>query len=164
MRDVTPEITSYRKCVVEVWNDFFANKADADQHDCWANACVELFRALVLHPIDRDEQQLFPDHHGHEREPLRFLHVEPIGTCEILFNNVPNKQFGSWTFERPASITAGDADLRFVWFFDWSWERQRSFEFILVRTATSTKYPQAADRYALVRTADVKVLFDEASV
>lgn len=160
MRDLTPEILQFRGCVTKVWNECFANKTSDDQHYYWANACVELFRALVLYPIEKEEHELFADQHDNLRKPLPFLHVQPLNNSRIMINDACDKMFGTWCFEDPAYVSAGDAELHFIWFFDWDIFSKRNFEYVMVAIKSSKKYPEAAGRAALIRTDEVKFLFD----
>ena len=162
MKDITAEMLQFRDCAVETWNGFFASKAIEDQVEYWDKACVELFRALVLWPIERDFETVFPSYKAQAQKPLMFLHVEPAGNPEILINERKGEAYGVWGWNRPTYVSAGDADLRFRWYFDWNQHDKRSFEYVLTYIVSSNKIQDAEDRYALIESTKVRFLFDEA--
>src|SRR5437867_9762524 len=87
--DVTSLMNGYRECVRHLWNTYFWK--DADPHDDWDlrdnfnDIAVELFRALVLRKLDRDEAELLPDQVA-PRQPLGFLRVEAPSGSTIHIN------------------------------------------------------------------------------
>ena len=161
MTDITQLVQRYRECVLGIWNQFLANPNTEDRfdiHDRWADACVPLFRALVLYPSDHDDLGLFPVYRA-ERKALPYIRVEPITTCEILIN--ASIDSGLWDWNAPTHIGRNDSDLRFISFFDWSVLKERSFELVKVSIGGSLKYPEARGKQALIKTEDVRFIFDE---
>jgi hypothetical protein len=162
MRDVTQLVHRYRECVLGIWNRYLASPNPEncfDVHDRWADACVPLFRTLVLYPCGHDDPHIFPDYRG-EQYPLPYIRIEPLANSEILINEAINS--GIWNWNAPTHVGPDDTDLRFIAFFDWSVLDERSFEFVKVSIFDSNKYPEAKGREALIKTADVKFIFDEA--
>src|SRR5262249_7695619 len=149
---------TYRTCATEIWNRFFVKGEDPyqlpdswDRRDRWADACTHLFRALVLYPLDLDEEKLMPEYWG-EIQPLLYFHVEPNGVTEILINTTTDAHCGIWSYKHPTEAKTGDFDLRFRVFFDWDSLNSRSFEWVETLIVESAKFPETAGRRALVRT------------
>ena len=159
MQDATLLFYRYRECVLEVWNQYLANPNQEDRfdvHDRWADACVPLFRAMVLYPLDHDDPEIYPDYRG-EKKALQYIRIEPIKECEIFINE--NINSGLWTWNQPTTIGPNQAELRFIKYFDWAYLQKRSFEYVNVLIVKSSKYPDAKDKQALIKTDDIKFLF-----
>ena len=162
MRDVTDLFSNYRNCVVQIWNGFFADRVDWDERDLWADACVSLFRAIVLYPLELEATPFLPEYRGGQHAPMRFFHVEPKNEeCEVFINREVGRDSGQWDWSRlNRDLKASDLDLRFVHFFDFGCLGTRTLEYLLVMVTASLKYPDAQARYALIRTDHARILLD----
>jgi hypothetical protein len=158
MRDVTDLFNRYRECVLSIWNGYLKEPDQDirfDVRDRWADACVFLFRALVLYPLDYDDPSILPEYRG-EQQAIRVIRVVPIKECEILINENPHS--GVW---EPTTSNLEDVDLRFISFWDWDVLGKREFEYVKVLIDEWTKYPEKKNKLALIKTSDAKIMFDE---
>jgi hypothetical protein len=161
MRDITDSCLRYRECVLGIWNEFLKNPPPDirfDVHDRWADACVSLFRAIVLYPMDYDAENLFPDYRA-EQEPLRVLRVVLVRECEVLITEKDNP-----TVRDPATVEPDDVDLRFISFWDWDVLGKREFEYVKALIVESKKHPERNNKIAFIKRNDSKIMFDEGAV
>lgn len=158
MNDITHLMDTYRECVRHLWNTYFQREAelrqDWDLRDQFCDASLLLFRALVLRGVGREDAGVLPDYHG-DQQPLMCvqLHVEP--RSEIMVNR---SGAGGYWDDPVKLVEAGECDLRFIRFFDWSDLSFRDFAFYRVRIVGSSRYPHLVGRDALLPvTTSVKV-------
>jgi hypothetical protein len=162
--------------VTGIWNGFFVKSRrpaaaggdiigwvtaeEWDERDRWADACVPLFRALVLYPLEIDTE-LVPEYWG-EWAALDF-HVEWSGSTKMYMTRNADR-YVSWDTNTPIEARQGDLSLRFVRFFDWSPLDTRTFEWVEALVVESSIDPALVGRRALVKTDEVRFMFDERSV
>jgi hypothetical protein len=120
---------------------------------------VPLFRALVLYPLDLDEEKLMPEYWG-ELQPLLYFHVEPFRLTDVRINTTTGAHSGDWSYKYPIEAMAGDIDLRFIVFFDWDRLNIRSFEWVETLIVKSPRFPETGRR-ALVKTDNVTFMLDD---
>ena len=72
MRDITDLMQKHRECSRHVWNAYFLPQAEAendwDLRDRFEDINVKLFSALVLWPLEREDQEPPP---GDLSDPFR---------------------------------------------------------------------------------------------
>lgn len=159
MRDITDIVQGYRECACHVWNTHFLPASpDWDERDRFADACVALFRGLVLLPLGRDVD-LQPDYRQ-PLLPLRFVRVFPATNAEVIVNREVDSGYWDWGNPMPR-VEKDDMDLRFIHFFDWNLLGPRDFEFVRVLIATSEKFPAASGKHALIRSTEVTFSYNE---
>jgi hypothetical protein len=150
MDDVTPLMNAYRDCVRHLWNTYFQRDAESEQdwdlRDEFNAVAAQLFRALILWKVQREETEVQPDEQE-PRAPLGFLHVVVEPRSEIMIN----RQTASGYWDYPMTVVEReDLDLRFLQYFDWDVLGFRDFAYYRVRIVGSTKYPQVVGKDALV--------------
>jgi hypothetical protein len=97
-----------------------------------------------------------------DAETLPFLHVVPQG-CGMEINiNRECPPCGYW--DDPVNrIVNGEADLRFISYYDFDVLGIRDFEYYLVRIEAFASQPHLIGRDALVRVRFMRVLVEEAA-
>lgn len=159
VKDITLEVVKYRECALEIWNKHLVNppcEYRFDAHDRWADACVHLFRALVLYPFGYEDERLSPDYRAECKEKA-YIHVVPTSRSEIRIED--RLESGIWGL--PAYVEEGEVDLRFIAFFDWSVLSERSFEFVKVLIRESSKCPEFKGKQALIKADGLRFMLDE---
>jgi len=163
MTDVTARMHTYRECVRHIWNtQFMGNelRPDWDLRDQFCDAALILFQALVLRGLDVDDSELLADYRS-DQGPLMFLRLEVEAGSTILVNRTGA---GTYWDDPVTRIEAGDCDLRFIQFFDWSDLDFRDFAFYRARIVGSSRYPHLKGRDALLPVSSgVKVLYERAA-
>jgi hypothetical protein len=163
MTDVTARMHTYRECVRHIWNTCFMGserRPDWDLRDQFCDAALILFQALVFNGLDVDDSGLVPVYRG-DRTPLMFLRLEVAAASTILVNRTGA---GTYWDDPVTRIEAGDCELRFIQFFDWSDLDFRDFAFYRARIVGSSRYPHLVGRDALLPvSSSVKVLYERAA-
>jgi hypothetical protein len=154
---------TYRECVRHIWNtQFMGNeqRPDWDVRDQFCDAALILFQALVFRGLDVDDSQLRADYRG-DQTPLMFLRLEVAVASTIMVNRTGA---GTYWDDPVTRIEAGDCELRFIQFFDWSDLDFRDFAFYRARITGSSRYPHLVGRDALLPVSStVKVLYERAA-
>ena len=158
MSDVTASVRAFREAARHLWNTAFAPQATWDTRDDFDGICACLFQALVLRPHELWDRDLMP------QAPLAspdagLLRVVPQSATgmRIMINREPQQRSGYW--DHPvAMVAAGQADLRFVQFFDWDELGARDFELVEVVIDRFDDHADLPGRSALVSVNDVRFL------
>ena len=165
MKDVTHMLDHYRCCVRTLWNNYFTGhqtfRADWDVSDEFEDICVQIFNTLVLNSIGKSQERKSPKYKELPTE-LSFFHVIPsvVKGVPIQINREKHK-FTYW--DHPLTlIRPGEADMRFVDFFNFNTAGLRDYEYCRVRIVASSIYSDIVGRNALLEYKDVTVLFDDA--
>jgi hypothetical protein len=163
MTDLTARMHTYRECVRHIWNtQFMGNEQppDWDLRDQFCDAALILFQALVFRGLDVDDSELLADYRG-DQTPLMFLRLEVAAASTILVNRTGA---GTYWDDPVHRIEAGDCELRFIQFFDWSDLDFRDFAFYRARIVGSSRYPHLVGRDALLPVSSgVKVVYERAA-
>jgi hypothetical protein len=159
MKDVTESFARYVECASHIWNTYFYPKADWDELEYYQNACKSLFYGIVLYHLERDDLGIVPEYHV-EWDVYEFLHVIPQGNPEIWINREINSGYWDWN-GKDLRVGEGDVQLRFIDYFDWDWLGCRYYEYMRCMIVDSIKYSGAKGKQALIKSEDVKVLFDD---
>jgi hypothetical protein len=163
MTDVTARMHTYRECVRHIWNTWFMGnerRPDWDLRDQFCDAALILFQALVFRGLDVDDSELLADYRG-DQTPLMCLRLEVAAASTILVNRTGA---GTYWDDPVTRIEAGDCELRFIQFFDWSALDFRDFAFYRARIVGSSRYPHLVGRDALLPvSSSVKVLYERAA-
>lgn len=172
MRNITAQILAYREAARHLWNAFLwkgeasgALTSHAALHD-WEALKQLLFTTLVLRasvPGDRASILLGEDRLGLSwLDPIGFLKVVPRVECPVMISREPGRG-GYW--DHPIGrLGPGDADLRFIDFFDWDQSGFLDFQYYLVAIESSVPHAALAGHRALVEVqyADVFIEVEEA--
>jgi hypothetical protein len=149
MIDVTELVLKYREGARHLWNTCFQGGQDWDVRDDFAEACVLLFRSLVLRPHDAVDALTGPA--SLEASPpttvLRVIPAHDTGTAILINRSTPKSGYWDDPINR---ITASDAMLRFVQFFDWDEMEARDFQYVEAVIEASVTHPHLVGRHALI--------------
>jgi hypothetical protein len=163
MTDVTARMNAYRECVRHLWNTQFQAEAepghDWDLRDGFNKVAAQLFRLLILRPLDRENWDFQPDHWS-PREPFPFLRVVVDTTSEILVN----RELASGYWDHPLkAVHTDELDLRFLQYFDWWDLGVRDWAYYRVRIVGSATHPAVVGKDALLPVgSNVRVLGEAA--
>ena len=160
MTDLTARMHSYRECVRHIWNTQFVGsepRPDWDLRDQFCDAALILFQALVLRGLDVDDSELLADYRS-DQGPLMFLRLEVEAGSTILVNRTGA---GTYWDDPVTRIEAGDCELRFIQFFDWSELDFRDFAFYRARIVGSSRHPHLVGRDALLPISSSVKIFHE---
>jgi hypothetical protein len=161
MHDVTARMAEFREAARHLWNTHLRHLAEPEQdwdvRDAFNSVAVTLFRLLVLRPLGREDWEYLPDQFA-DRKPLPFLRVVAKSATDLHINRETTS--GYWDFP---VVDAGDLELHFLQFFDWSELGHRDFAYYRVRIGGSKRYPALVGKDALVRIGEgVQVLAEAA--
>ncbi len=168
MRDITDLMQKHRECSRHLWNTYFWPQAEAeddwDLRDRFEDIHVKLLSALVLWPLEREDQEPTPAY-WHPLKPVSFIRVVPSDLCANACPVLINREIASGYWDHPITeVAASDIDMRFIHYFDWSNIGHRDFEYIQVLIVSSITHPELIGRHALVKPINVRMLFDESVV
>jgi hypothetical protein len=152
VQDVTTTLEHYRECVRHLWNVGFRyieeTVGDWDLVDQFYGISDALFVPLVLYPLDKATES--GTRSGAWRpEPLNFLTVTPSGSGATIYINREQPACGYWD-DPVKTVTAGEADLRFIGYFDFDLRGPRDLEYYRVRIAEWPAQSHLVGRDALI--------------
>jgi len=135
-------------------------KPDWDQSDRFQDIAVILFSSLIAVPLGAEKDQLSPDYVASPNR-LNDFHVIPVSEYGVPINiNREKERSGYW--DHPLQqIRPGEADLRFLKYFDFDMLGFRDFYYYQVRIIGSDKYPDIIGRDALITTVHAKIFFNQ---
>ena len=156
-KDLTERVMLFRETARHVWNTAFAKDAGADASDDFEDACVILFRRLVLREAFGCEKDLAPAWEAHP-QPVMCLRVVPTvehGT-PIMINRTPPS--GGYWDDPQRRVKPTDVDLGFVNFFNCDVYGRRDFQYIQVAIHGFRGHEALVGRLALIEPAHVRVV------
>ena len=106
-------MNDFQECVRHLWNTYFLRGVkgnDWDLCDRFNDIEIELFRALVLRPLNREDAPLKPAH-WMPQEPLSFLSLTVTNRSNIHINR--GVDTGYWD-DPVDAIWKEELDLRFI--------------------------------------------------
>jgi len=158
MRDVSSTFEAYREGVRHLWNTQFLGVLQSTG-DTWAlrdtfdDVCASLFAALVLGqlgiPISEASHQALPGGGTLAPKPMLQFHVVPRGPRAPIHINRTLPRGGYWDHP-PTMLLPGDADLRFVRWYDFDELGRRDLKYYEVHIVASSTHPQISGRAALI--------------
>ena len=165
MRDITPIMEHFRESARHLWNtgylplDTSVDIWESVEH--FEEVAGRLFDHFVVNDLSRHGAGLNMEQVA-EPETLHFLHAVPVG-CGVEINiNRQCPPCGYW--DDPVNrIEPGEADLRFIGYFDFDVLGIRDFEYYRVRIEAFASQPHLVGRDALVRVRYMRVLVEEAA-
>ncbi len=163
MNDVTGIMNDYRECARHIWNTCCFKGLDRNDWE-FRNRVYEielnLFRALVLYRLEREDTPLKPANWC-PQEVVMFLKLEASNRSNIFINREPEGRSGYW--DDPVDhFWKKELDLRFIHYFDWDELGFRDFAYYRVRIIGSEKHPHLTGRDALLPVSPgVIVLYDD---
>lgn len=171
MRDVTPSFHAYREGVRHLWNMQFLSVMHTvpDKwmlHDIFNDVCASLFAALVLEPlrvaVADDALGALPPGRAAAPRPMLQFHVMPSGPRAPIHINRDLPRSGYWDHP-PLMLLPGEADLRFVRWFDFDQLGFRDFRYYEVHIVSSSVYADIPGRAALIDCEYSSVYLDDAA-
>jgi hypothetical protein len=158
--ECTQSLREYRDLLRVIWNDYFLSRPivrDPDAHVLFNDAAARLFEALIYLPLgiyvpvtDRYQPGLSGD----------FIVEIAVSEANLAVNarpqSVPGKIYGKPTLP----VRPGEAELRFVAFFDWNEFGQREFALLRVQIAKFESHPELVGRHALVEMSACTIWLD----
>jgi hypothetical protein len=164
MIDITATMNNYRECARHLWNTYclkVMEPNDWDFRDRINTIEVELFRALVLYKLGREDTVIHPAQ-WYPPEILSFIKLEASqssGTIKV--NREEHERSRNW--DDPIDCFANsELDLRFIHYFDWDVLGFRDFAYYKVRIVGSEKYPHIVGREALLPVdSTISVFYDD---
>jgi hypothetical protein len=164
MKDVTAILDHYRISARSIWNTAFW--PDTDFRD-WNSAErfneIEriLFDQLVLFKLDREfpSRDLF-------RKPISYLRIAPSSSygCPIMIAR-PTLEVPRGLWDDPVNrVTAAQADLHFLEFFDWNLLDYRDFQYYRVSITAFNEQPHLVGREALIERQYVNVFLSNGTL
>ena len=155
--DITTRISRYREATRHLWNTaFHSEEVDWDLRDGFSRVATELFTALVLEPLEAADQRL-PEMFEADPQPLRRIAVEPSSDRVGILVNRHTRSSGDW--DDPVNVLRrGEAEVRFVAFFDWNQLALRDFQYVLVRILSWPEHAHLVDRFALIEFSSARFL------
>lgn len=164
MKEITQILNGYRECVRHLWNTYFIIKVSSNQSwdllDEYDEICKQLFNSLVLSQIDGPtyNKAVYSDS---SPEPLLFFRVEPIVETGIPLHVSREKENVHYWDYPITQIKSGDADMRFIDYFDFDLFGFRDFQYCRVRIINSTVYPELIGHDALIVCSHIRIYFDD---
>ena len=158
MRDVTPTFHAYREGVRHLWNTQFLGvmQAAPDKwmlRDVFDDVCASLFAALVLAPLGvavaEDAVGALPPGGAAAPRPMLQFHVMLAGPRAPIHINRDLPRGGYWDHP-PTMLLPGEADLRFVRWFDFDELGYRDFRYYEVQIVSSSAHAEISGRAALI--------------
>lgn len=164
MKEVTDLFNAYRECCRHLWNNWFIpTRPDWDQSDRFQDIASLLFSSIILTQIGTDGNSLSPDYEASPKVLSEF-HIVPISEYGIPINiNREKERSGYWDYPLER-ICPGEADIRFIKFFDFDSLGFRDFSYYQVRITGSEKYPDIVGKDALIETAHAKIFYNQCDV
>jgi len=161
MQEVTDLFNTYRECCRNLWNTrFLPTKPDWDQSDRFQDITVILFSSLIAAPLRAEKNLLSPDYVA-SPNLLSEFHVIPVSESGVSINiNREKERSGYWDYPLQ-QIRPGEADLRYLKYFDFDMLGFRDFSYYQVRVVASNKYPDIVGRDALITTWHAKIFYEE---
>src|SRR5215471_14561816 len=95
LKDLTEHVMLYRETVRHMWNTAFAKDADWNRRDDFDEACVLLFRILVLHHVAPVEGDIAVGA-ASDPAPLTCLRVVPTVDGTSILINRTSPRSGYW--------------------------------------------------------------------
>src|SRR6266581_2155860 len=158
MTDITPLMNTYRECSRNLWNAYFSPREFTwDLHGEYEGIRKLLFDALVVYELG-----LYKECCARDTVPPPVLKVVPGATSVPILINRPSEGGGGyWDQEKDMSVGAGDIQLRFLDYFDYSQYPVKDFRFYLCKILQFPSHAKYEGREALVEVADTLVFHDE---
>ena len=132
---------------------------DWNVQDQYANIASQLFGVFVLRSIGYNNVEL-PKEYETGVEPLSCLYVVPSGDEASIFINRSTPPGGYWD-EIVRSVMVGEAEMKFVRYFDFDVMGIRDLEYYLVRITSFDKHPHLIGRNALMRVSETMVFYKQ---
>jgi hypothetical protein len=161
MEDITTHVLRYREAARHLWNAFLRDEPqDAPSGHDWEAIKQVLFAALVLRNCGHEDCAavlLAPGRYGFSWiEPIVHLHVVPFTEVPVKISRSPGRD-GYW--DHPVDrLGPGDADMRFVDFFDFDLSGHIDFHYYLVKIERSARHAALAGHHALIDVPYARVL------
>jgi hypothetical protein len=160
MKDVSNIFDHYRVSARAIWNTAFWPDPELrnwDSIDQFDEIQRILFNELVLGKVDRDWP--FPDLF---RIAIPFFQVSPSGHVPIMIQN-PRSETATGYWDHPVNlIEPGQAELRFISYFDWDRMDYAELRYYRVNVAGFDSHPELTGREALIDRAQATVsILDE---
>jgi hypothetical protein len=171
MRDVTPSFHAYREGVRHLWNTQFLSvvRTATDKwmlRDIFDDVCASLFAALVLEPlrvaVAENAVGALPAGRAAAPRPMLQFHVMPAGPRAPIHINRDLPRGGYWDHP-PTMLLPGEADLRFVRWFDFDPLGFRDFRYYEVHIVSSSVHAEISGRVALIECEHSAVYLDVAA-
>jgi hypothetical protein len=161
MKDVTKDFLNFRECVRHVWNAFYMpvienHGGSFELEETFCKIETELFFAIVAIPLEDDTSEL-ADHMTDPKKGLSLYHVVPSpesGVPVMISRDKENTQY--WDYSKDC-LCPDDAEMRFVRFFDFSFDDYIDYKYVMAEIITSTKHPDLIGRLALIETNYMKI-------
>jgi hypothetical protein len=154
VEDITEHVLRYREAARHLWNCFLHEAATESWpalHD-WEGLKQGLFTTLVLRRCGHDDCAallLAPDTFGFSWvKPIAHVCVEPTTEVPVMVSRDPGHG-GYW--DHPVNrLGPGDAEMRFIDFFDWDQDAMRDFQYYHVAIESCSRHPALAGHEALL--------------
>jgi hypothetical protein len=152
MMDLTSSFLIYRETVRHVWNTAFVGhlpNVDWNSRDGFSDACLSLFREIVLVPSGLDPECSQADYidPAFIYESIVLKPKGPSLEFPILINREKDFDSGYWDYSK-ATFSNKDGLLKFSKFFDWNDLAKRDFQYAMVKIESSNR--DIDGRFALV--------------
>jgi hypothetical protein len=161
MNDVTYIFNIYRESIRHTWNVFYMPIVEKyggswELEESFCKIEVELFDALIAYPLDDDISKL----DSHMNDPTKGLYlycVEPssdAGVPVFISREKGKTRYWDYPLEK---LAPGDAEMRFVRFFDFASDNYIDCKYVISEILSSDKYPELSGRFAMIEMQYVKI-------
>ena len=154
MKDVTKIFLNYRECVRHIWNAFYMpviekHGGSFELEETFCKLETELFVAIIAIPLKDDTSEL-SEHMTDPKKGLSLYHVVPSsesGVPVMISRDKNNTQYWDYPTDR---LCPGDAEMRFIRYFDFSSDDYLDFKYVMAEIIASIKHPDLIGRLALI--------------
>ena len=165
MKNVTRVFLNYRESVRNIWNKHYVpvieeHGGSFELERTFCRIEIEMFDALVAIPLN-DEISKLESHMSDPKKGLTLYHVVPLSEYDVpvMISREKNKtQYWDYPKNR---LLPGEAEMRFVRFYDFSSDDYSDFKYVMAEIIASQLYPDLAGRLALIDMQYTKILIAE---
>jgi hypothetical protein len=167
MRNVTRVFLNYRESVRNIWNKHYVpvieeHGGSFELEGTFCRIEIELFDALITIPLDDGISKL-ESHMSDPTKGLSLYHVVPSSDngVPVMISREKNKtQYWDYPKDR---LLPGEAEMRFVRFYDFSSDDYSDFKYVMAEIIASQLYPDLVGRLALIDMQYTKIFKAEQS-
>jgi hypothetical protein len=159
MKDITDLMNGYRECSRNIWNVYFAKRAQ-ESPGCFIDHFDEI-RRLLFESLVLDELRYEDEAAGSDLPPPA-LRVVPENRVRLFIKAQSDPGRGSyWGDGGEIFVGPEDISLAYVDYFDFSNISLRDFRFYLCKILRFPGYPEYEGREALIEALEGRVFHDE---